>query len=209
MGRIAGVTAEAVQERLLAAAAEVFVERGYEGARTSEIARRAGLSTGAIYSRYQTKAELLGHAIAAHVPTELDDLFSAGSSDTAISVFGDLARRLPARTGDHGVMLLEAFTAARRDPQVAKMITAGVRHRVAALEAAVGQAQHEGLARDDLRAAELAHFCMTVVLGSLIMNTLDLPRPGRDEWGAVIDHLIGSVRTDPTSRTVPPEEEAP
>jgi TetR/AcrR family transcriptional repressor of uid operon len=197
MGRIAGMTAEAVRERLLTAAAEVFVERGYEGARTSEIARRAGLSTGAIYSRYQTKAELLGHAIAAHIPSELDDLFAAGSSDTAIAVLGDLARRLPTRTREHGAMLLEALAAARRDPDVAKMITAGVRNRVAGLEAAIGQAQHDGLAREDLRSEALAHFCMTVVLGTLIMNTLDLPRPGQDEWGAVIDHLIGSVRAGP------------
>ena len=36
---------------LLAAAAEVFAEKGYEGARVAEIARRAGLTTGAILCR--------------------------------------------------------------------------------------------------------------------------------------------------------------
>ena len=37
--------------RLLAAAADVFAERGYDGAGVAEIARRAGPTTGAIYSR--------------------------------------------------------------------------------------------------------------------------------------------------------------
>src|SRR4051794_26346167 len=49
--------------RLLIAAAEVFAEKGYDGAGVAEIARRAGLTTGAIYSRYSGKAELLAEAI--------------------------------------------------------------------------------------------------------------------------------------------------
>ena len=49
--------------RLVVAAAEVFAEQGYEGAGVAEIARRAGLTTGAIYSRFAGKAELLAEAI--------------------------------------------------------------------------------------------------------------------------------------------------
>src|SRR5437588_9918723 len=47
------------RERILAAAADVFAERGYEGAAVSDIARRAGFTTGAIYGRFRDKAELL------------------------------------------------------------------------------------------------------------------------------------------------------
>src|SRR5947207_4945892 len=47
------------RERILTAAAEVFAERGYEGAAVSDIARRAGFTTGAIYGRFRDKAELL------------------------------------------------------------------------------------------------------------------------------------------------------
>ena len=50
-------------ERLVTAAAQVFAERGYDGAGVQEIARRAGLTTGAIYSRFSGKAELLAEAI--------------------------------------------------------------------------------------------------------------------------------------------------
>ena len=52
-----------VRERLVAAAAEVFAERGYEGARVQEIVRRAGLSTGAIYTNFRNKADLLLAAV--------------------------------------------------------------------------------------------------------------------------------------------------
>lgn len=193
MGRIAGMTSEEVRERLREAAAEVFVERGYEGAGTAEIARRAGLSVGAIYSNYGTKAELLGDAIAAHMPSRLADLFTAESTGTAIAVFSELARALPLRTGEQGAMLVESFAAARRDPAVAKMITSGIRHRTAELTETVERA----LPDHPLRADAIAYFCMTVVLGSLVMNTLDLPRPGPEAWAAVIDHFIGSVGPEP------------
>lgn len=193
MGRIAGMTSEEVRERLLQAAAEVFVERGYAGAGTAEIARRAGLSVGAIYSNYGTKAELLGHAIAAHMPSRLADLFAAESADTAVAVFSELARDLPRRTGEQGAMLVESFAAARRDPAVARMITGGIRHRMAELAETVELA----LPDHQLRPDAIAYFCMTVVLGSLVMNTLDLPRPDPEAWAAVIDHFIRSVNPEP------------
>ena len=53
MKRIEGVT-----ERLLAAAREEFLEKGYEAASLRAIAERAGSSKGAIYVRYADKEAL-------------------------------------------------------------------------------------------------------------------------------------------------------
>src|SRR5436309_5769611 len=64
------------RERLIDAAAAVFAERGYDRAGVQEIARRAGLTTGAIYSRFTGKAELLQAAIQSRTTDELDDLFA-------------------------------------------------------------------------------------------------------------------------------------
>ena len=61
------------RERLVEAAAAVFAERGYDGAGVQEVARRAGLTTGAIYGRFSGKAELLREAIAASSSDELTD----------------------------------------------------------------------------------------------------------------------------------------
>ncbi|HTT20867.1 MAG TPA: TetR/AcrR family transcriptional regulator [Candidatus Sulfotelmatobacter sp.] len=45
-------------EKLLDVAAEVFLEKGFEGASVGEIVRRANASKQTLYSRYPTKAEL-------------------------------------------------------------------------------------------------------------------------------------------------------
>src|SRR5262249_58690061 len=69
-------TADATRDRLLEAAAAVFAEKGYDRAGVQEIARRAGMTTGAIYGRFRGKAELLRAAIEAHSDDEFDLLFN-------------------------------------------------------------------------------------------------------------------------------------
>jgi len=49
---------ELVGLRLLRAAREIFVERGYHGATLDEIADRAGFTKGVVYSRFESKADL-------------------------------------------------------------------------------------------------------------------------------------------------------
>lgn len=53
---------EARPQEILAAALAVFVEKGYSAARMEEVARRAGISKGALYLYYANK-EALFHAV--------------------------------------------------------------------------------------------------------------------------------------------------
>ena len=46
------------REKILMAAREMFVERGYEGATIRDIARAAGMSTGAVFASFADKPEL-------------------------------------------------------------------------------------------------------------------------------------------------------
>src|SRR3954471_5996047 len=83
-----GTTAPSdTRQRLLDAATEVFIEKGYEGTRVAEIARRAGLTTGAIYGNFGSKADLLTAALAEGCSTQhrlfLDVLALAPRDDAA------------------------------------------------------------------------------------------------------------------------------
>ncbi|MEQ4485307.1 TetR/AcrR family transcriptional regulator [Cohnella silvisoli] len=55
------------QSRILRAAVEVFAEKGYSGAATSEIAQRAGVAEGTIFRHYRTKKDLLYSIVAPFV----------------------------------------------------------------------------------------------------------------------------------------------
>lgn len=54
---------EATRERILAAALEVFAERGFEGARTREIASRAGVQLGLLRYHFGPKEQLWRAAV--------------------------------------------------------------------------------------------------------------------------------------------------
>ena len=85
--------AETTRDRLVAAAIEVFVAQGYDGARVQDIARAAGLTTGAIYANYRGKAELLFDAIGALAGVEVDALLNRRGAATRVTCSNNSARR--------------------------------------------------------------------------------------------------------------------
>jgi AcrR family transcriptional regulator len=69
------------QQRILEAAVEVFAERGFAGASTNEIAKRAGVAEGTIFKHYKTKKDLLIGVVAPFffrfvIPGQIDEVVS-------------------------------------------------------------------------------------------------------------------------------------
>ena len=93
MGRVAGVTAAETRERLLRAAADVFARQGYDGTRVADIAATAGVSNGALYAHFGSKAELLVAALHTHGRRPLADLLAA-SPGRPVAELREMADRL-------------------------------------------------------------------------------------------------------------------
>src|ERR687891_2924674 len=115
------------RDRLLAAAAEVFAEKGYDGAGVQDIARRAGFTTGAIYGRFRGKADLLLAAMEANTHDEFEELFAEHRFEGRVTdILTTVGSHLVTEEFDSGqALLLEAFVAARREPEVAAMLRRG------------------------------------------------------------------------------------
>jgi AcrR family transcriptional regulator len=189
----AAPTALRTRDRLVSAAIEVFREWGYEGARVSEIARRAGLTTGAIYANYRGKADLLLEAIAAGTGEEVDALLGAagtmGSSELLETLAGHL---LDDRDGSRP-LLLEAIVASRRDPDLADLIERRLDTRTAQVTDVVALGQRNGAIDAGLSTDALVSFCTTLALGALVARALDLPAPDHQDWDALITRLLDAV----------------
>lgn len=194
-----------IGERLLDAAAEVFAERGYDGAGVAEIARRAGVTTGAIYSRFSGKADLLVSALDARTSDELDALFAdhqfAGRAESILTVAGS---HLVDRTPTMGEpLLLEAFVAARRDPAVASMLRERIAERDARLAEIMEAAKASGGISRDLDTQALVTFCHAVGFGFLLFEALDVELPAPAPWEQLIAHLVSALGAgatpDPTT----------
>src|SRR5688572_4513024 len=140
-------TLESTRERLLAAATDVFSERGYDGAGVAEIARRAGLTTGAIYSNFSGKAELLLEAIDVRAEDEFERLFNehrfqGKATDILQTVGAHLVEN--GSDGDRPHLLLEAIITARRDPDLAAALSARIDARAARMSALIEEAKLDG-----------------------------------------------------------------
>ena len=180
-----------VRDRLVAAAAEVFAERGYEGARVQEIVRRAGLSTGAIYTNFRNKADLL---LAAVGTAQVDTLFAtielAADAADGLRLAG---HELPTARRATRPLLFEAMVAARRDPEVAALLRRRLMTFRSLMAHAIASGQHGGSVAVDVDADAAAEFCQALGMGFLLMEAVGLPHAGDAAWRDLIDRLVDSI----------------
>lgn len=186
------------RDRLLAAAAGVFAEKGYEGAGVQEIARRAGFTTGAIYGRFEGKAELLLAAMESNSHDEFQHLFAEHEAGEQ-AIVGTVGSHLVVDEFDSGqAMLLEAFVAGRRDPEVAEMLRRLVDERTAALHKHVDEAKAAGEVDAHLDTLAIVRFCQAVALGYLLFGAIDVDRPTPEAWQALIERVVAAAAPCPT-----------
>ena len=186
----------ATRDRLLDAAVAVFSEKGYEGARVSDIARRAGLTTGAIYASFRGKADLLREAIERSSGQGLDRLFppdvvAAGPA----ALLTEMGRHLIDSDTPDWVegMLVEALVAARRDPLVAENLREALGLQGQMLADLIGQGKRQGVIDDAVDTTAAAQFCTALSLGMLLLGSLGIDPPERQGWEELIGRLVDSV----------------
>jgi AcrR family transcriptional regulator len=192
MGRIAGVTAAETRERLLCAAADVFAERGYDGTRVADIAASAGVSNGALYAHFGSKAELIVAALRAHGRQVLADLVAAEPDRSIADLLLAVGRCLPRRRDTREYLIVEALVAARRDADVARPMRDYMGERADRLSGLVQAAQIGGELDPGLSPDALAHFFLLVAMGSALV-TPDLHAVGDAEWATLLARVVTAL----------------
>ena len=200
VGRRPGGTTVDTKEQLLAAASRVIAARGYEGARVSEIAAEAGLSTGAIYAHYEGKADLLGAAINSRGPDAVAGLLDADAAGSVAATLKFLGARLVSgartdRARIRGDVLIESLAASRREPQVADVLRDSITAREQRLAELIRHGQESGEISAAVSPDAVSRLCMLLALGSVVTRAIDLPAPDRDDWDAVIGSLVDQMQT--------------
>jgi AcrR family transcriptional regulator len=190
--------ASSTRERLLDAALEVFLARGYDGARLTDVARTAGLTTGAVYSNFRNKAELLSEALAGRTSAEIDTLLGAIPAESLPDALRMLGRGVvdPPHARER-TLLLDAIVAARRDADLARLLHERADRRGRQLAELISGAQKAGTVDATLDPDALTRLCTVIALGSVVARALDIPAPDPSTWGDLIDRVVGAISRDP------------
>jgi len=199
VGRRAGISPEQTRDALLAAAARVFSRKGYEGATIADIASEAGVSSGAIYAHYDGKAELFSAALQAHVHQEISRHLHGDRPFDIAGLIAELGANLDRQPPAGRMLLIEAVMAAKHDPQTRAVLSRWFTERHELIAGAITTAQHDGAVTDTFSADAAARFTATVMLGSLVLDVLDVPEVGHDDWAALVTQIVDGFRSTGTA----------
>ena len=191
---------------LIDAARRVISEVGHERAKLQEIARAAGMTTGAIYSRFDSKSDLL-RAVAIHSmgPGSGDplraiiDLTNRASEDGTPGGFVEL---LPMITdpsmADHRALRIALRSASRSYPELAKTTRAIQEHQIRTMASAFEGQQRAGTFREDLSPDALAWWLVSLPAGANLLADV-FPQRAAADWTSIFQMIQKIIRTQPRS----------
>lgn len=183
------VAADPLRERLLDAAARVFASKGYSGTKIMDIVREAGLSAGAVYGRFQSKNDLLTEAVVSRSIRQARSQPPVEDRRVADLIVRTTSENKGPLT-DLEAMQLEAYVAARREPEVAAALADIRRRRRARVQPLVEAALADGTVAPDGDPESILYLVETVRLGLLLQRAAGMAPPDPEAWTRLIRQLV-------------------
>jgi AcrR family transcriptional regulator len=199
------------QEELLAAAQRCFLAQGYDRTTMREIAAEAGVSTGAIYTYFGTKAEILQALCAQQASAEVRDLQATlaalppGGDPIAAGlavVLGKLLRLTPAERQAREQSNLLVFYEAARDSDFGQRFCESIALWRQVVTDILHQEQAAGRLRVTVDHAALANVLIALPIG---LEIVELLGGEPHDWAELVHTLSTTLRQglDPVPQPVP------
>ena len=191
----------ATRERLLDAAAQVFVECGYERCTVADIARRANVTVGAIYSNFRGKADILLEVMRMRLKQQTEtvrDYVRATPDVNQAFLALSRDRGAPGRQ-ETRALLLEIFAAARRDPAVREVVAELMLGMVRFMTSRIKAAQEGGLVDAKVHAPSLAWLYLIPAAGETYAEAAGLELPPEDQWLALLERVVQAISAPTTN----------
>ena len=183
---------ESTRERILASAARLFAERGFERSSMPAIARASGITAGAIYKHFSSKGELLLEVVKRSF--ESTPLFiQNGASGTAAalprlaSVYIEPELKLVRQ------LSIEVHSAASKDAAIRKLLARSNAVLIRHVRDTIAIAQREGQIEKELNPDFAARLFCILVMGLLHMDTLLPNLIGDKPWRDFVQDRVATL----------------
>ncbi len=182
-------------KKLLDAAASAFVEHGYEGAGVNDIARRAGVTSGAIYARWPRKNDMMADAV--------DHMFHRVLPEQRLKELG--IDQLPAfnlismwsalllRPDPAQEVLVQAFATARTNEAVQERLSQYLNERGDQVNRLVERAMAEATEDAGFSTTAVTLLIQAVAIGMVLILSAglgDRHMPPHEEWVKLNEALL-------------------
>jgi AcrR family transcriptional regulator len=187
-----GAEAESTRERILASAARLFAERGFEGASMPAIAKKSGITAGAIYKHFKSKGELLLEVVKrSFESTPLFIQNSGAGKATALptlaSVYTEPELKLVRQ------LSIEVHSAASRDSEVRQVLALSDEAAIRHIGETIALAQREGKLEAKIDPDFAARLFCVFVMGLLHMDTLLPNLIGDQAWRDFVRERVATL----------------
>jgi AcrR family transcriptional regulator len=181
------------REALVTAAAKVFLREGFQAATLRAIAAEAGLTTGAVYSNFDGKAELFLAVLEEQLDPRLELMYDAARQAPIGAVGARVGEEFAAYVKQRRrwlILLIEFWAQAARDPKLGPKF--GQRH--AKLRAAISEVLTQRAATLGvslvLAPDELATLLIALTNGMAVEQLADPGAAPEDLYGKALDLLL-------------------
>jgi AcrR family transcriptional regulator len=181
--QIAPPALPSTRDRILAAAARLFAELGFASASMPAIAEQSGITAGAIYRHFESKAELLLEVVRQALRSPPVSVRAREHGGFDASTLPEVAASYTAADLKPMRQLsLEVHAAASRDPSVERLLADYDENLTRQLREGIELAQRQGLADATLDAQMSGCFYAVLIMGLNHMDTLHPSLVGDLDW---------------------------
>jgi AcrR family transcriptional regulator len=186
------------RQALLDAAVAEFASKGYEAATVAGIARRAGVTTGAVYAHFRSKLELLLEAVGLHTADTFVRRALGIAKRPVHEMSHSLARGLVgAPIVQRDLLLIDAIVRARRDPQVARTYRRVVEAHVEGFVHTARLGTESGRIDPVLELDELARLVVALAFGVMVLRALEQAPPSDETGARLVEQLLRPAADEP------------
>ncbi|MXZ52563.1 MAG: TetR/AcrR family transcriptional regulator [Acidimicrobiaceae bacterium] len=188
---------ELTARRVVEAAAAEFIERGYDGAVISDIARRAGVTPGAIYPRWPHKSDLMAAAVEHLLEQLLPErrLENMGLAELTVPEIFELWGASLLTSDSVRDVLNQVFGSARNNVAIQECLQRFLDEQADQLRALVERAADEGSLDAEYDVASVTLMIHAIGIGThlvLSAGLADRHIPSGQDWVAWMTHVIAS-----------------
>ena len=183
------------RERLVRAAIEVFLEKGYGGTRVQDIARPAGFTSGALYVHFPSRTALLGEAIIREGQTIMTGLAdqidaAADSPDSVANLLAGFSSGAPTKLD---LLLLEALALASRSDEAKEVLATALDGFVEILMKRINVARERGDIDTSIDTEALRQVFVAWIFGGVVVKALKIGTAPIDSLTDATRRLIGGL----------------